>query len=64
MSDASHSRSFHIVAKMNKALDEIRAGMKHKGRDLVLKKSRGYRSTQSNLGESSTLALATSSATT
>jgi transposase len=44
-SDALHILDrFHIVAKMNKALDEIRAEgtrrMKHEGRDLVLKKSR------------------------
>ena len=35
---------FHIVAKMNKALDEVRAEetrrMKREGRDPVLKKSR------------------------
>jgi hypothetical protein len=44
-SDALHILNrFHIVAKMKKALDEVRAEearrMKHEGRDPVLKKSR------------------------
>jgi transposase len=44
-SDALHILDrFHIVAKMNKALDEVRAAesrrMRHEGRDPVLKKSR------------------------
>jgi transposase len=47
---------FHIVAKMNKALDEIRAEetrrMKHEGSDPVLKKSRWLLLKRSqNLGE-------------
>src|SRR3974390_2740369 len=40
----AYSRRFHIVAKMNKALDEVRAGesrrMASEGRTPVLKKSR------------------------
>jgi transposase len=47
---------FHIVAKMNKALDEVRAEetrrMKREGRDPVLKKSRGLLLKRSeNLGD-------------
>src|SRR4029077_5402510 len=56
-SDALHILDrFHIVAKMNKALDEIRAEetrrMKHEERDPVLKKSRWLLLKRSqNLGE-------------
>ena len=60
---------FHIVAKMNKALDEIRAEetrrMKREGRDPVLRKSAGCCSNAARiLVTSSTSASATSSATT
>jgi transposase len=60
---------FHIVAKMNRALDEIRAGesrrMAMEGRTPVLKKSRCYCSNAKRISRlNSASGYATSSATT